>query len=452
MTIKQFEDKPLAHYSYAILSEGKMALVDPARDPMPYYGFAEENNAEIVAVFETHPHADFVSSHLQIYEETGATIYASKLLGADYPHKAFDDGDSFIMGDLFFEAINTPGHSPDSITVIATDKQGKKAMFTGDTLFVGDVGRPDLREKVGNMKAKREEMAASMYHTIQNKYSHLPDDTWVYPAHGAGSLCGSNLGGESSSTLGNERVVNWAFKNLSEAEFVNHLLNDQPFIPAYFGYDVAINKRGAVNLASSISKVPFRANVGRVGKDFPVVDTRDEKFFKKNRLPNSINIMSRNEDDKIETWLGSIIKPQERFYLVVDSVKNIHPVLERIAKIGYEAQVQKVMTLANNSLESSTNMDFFDFKEHQERYTILDIRNRSEVREGRIFDNAINIPLNELRESIDQVPTSKPVVVHCAGGYRSAAGSSIVAGKLKDTQVFDLGDRVNEYQTPSLRK
>ncbi len=450
MTIKQFEDQTLAHYSYAIVSDGKMALVDPARDPMPYYEFAERSNAKIVAVFETHPHADFVSSHLQVHKETGATIYASKLLGADYPHKTFDDGDSFSMGKLLFKAINTPGHSPDSITIIATDNQGKNAMFTGDTLFVGDVGRPDLREKVGNMKAKREELASNMYRTIQNKYSHLSDDTLVYPAHGAGSLCGSNLGGESSSTLGNERTTNWAFKNLTEEEFVKHLLSDQPFIPAYFGFDVAINKKGAANMASSISNAPFRANVDHVVNDFPVVDTRDEKAFKNNHLPNSLNIMARNADDKLETWLGSIIKPEERFYLVVDGVKKIFPVLERIAKIGYETQIEAVLTLIDKPMESTTSLDFTDFKDHQERYTILDIRNRSEVREGKIFDNAINIPLNELRESMDRIPTSKPIVVHCAGGYRSAAGSSIVAGKLKDTPVFDLSDHVNEYQNPGL--
>ena len=451
MTIKQFEDQTLAHYSYAIVSEGKMALVDPARDPFPYYVFAEENNAKIVAVFETHPHADFVSSHLQIHKETAATIYTSKLLGADYPHSTFDDGDSFKIGKLLFTAINTPGHSPDSITIVATDEHGKNAMFTGDTLFVGDVGRPDLRENVGNLKAKREELAKSMYHTIQNKYSHLPDNTLVYPAHGAGSLCGSNLGGESSSTLGNERMYNWAFKNLSENEFVNHLLSDQPFIPAYFGFDVATNKKGAANMASAISKTPFRANVDRVGKDLLVVDTRDEKFFKKNHLPNSVNIMARNLDDKLETWLGSIIKPEEQFYLVVDCVTNVRPVLERIAKIGYEDQVEAVLTLANKPLESSPVMDFFDFKDCQDRYTILDIRNQSEVREGKIFNNAINIPLNELRESIGQIPTSKPIVVHCAGGYRSAAGSSIVATKLENTPVFDLSDHVNEYQNLSLR-
>ncbi|GAL00564.1 metallo-beta-lactamase family protein [Nonlabens ulvanivorans] len=168
MNIKQFEYKPLAHYSYAIVSNGEMAIVDPERDPSQYYAFAKANNATIKAVIETHPHADFVSSHLELYKETGATIYNSEKLGADYPHQSFDDGDSITIGDITLKAINTPGHSPDSITIVATDTDDT-ALFTGDTLFIGDVGRPDLREKAGNMQAKREELAGMMYDTITTK-------------------------------------------------------------------------------------------------------------------------------------------------------------------------------------------------------------------------------------------------------------------------------------------
>lgn len=169
-----------------------MAVKDPERNPEQYYAFAKANNAEIVAVIETHPHADFVSSHLQIHKETGASIYNSKKLGADYPHNTFDEGDSLSVGKCNLKAINTPGHSPDSITIVATEGNDT-AMFTGDTLFIGDVGRPDLREKAGNMQAKREELAEMMYDTVTTKFNDLPDDTVVYPAHGAGSLCGKKL-------------------------------------------------------------------------------------------------------------------------------------------------------------------------------------------------------------------------------------------------------------------
>ena len=172
MNIKQFEYKPLSHYSYAIIGGDEMVIIDPERNPDQYYDFAKDNNARIVAVIETHPHADFVSSHLQIHKETGAPIYNSEKLGADYPYVSFDDGDTIKLSSITLEAINTPGHSPDSITIVASDGD-ESAIFTGDTLFIGDVGRPDLREKAGNLKAKREDLAEMMYHTIKNKFSDL---------------------------------------------------------------------------------------------------------------------------------------------------------------------------------------------------------------------------------------------------------------------------------------
>ena len=239
MIVEQFEYKPLSHYSY------EMAIIDPERNPMQYYAFAKANNAKITAVIETHPHADFVSSHLQIHKETGATIYNSEKLGADYPYQPFDDGNSITFGKATLHAINTPGHSPDSITIVAKEG-GKTILFTGDTLFIGDVGRPDLREKAGNMQAKREELAKTMYHTIQQKFTHLPNDAIVYPAHGAGSLCGKSMSDANSSTLGNERMGNWAFKKQTQEEFVATLLDSQPFIPSYFGYNVDMNKKGAI--------------------------------------------------------------------------------------------------------------------------------------------------------------------------------------------------------------
>ena len=446
MNIKQFEDKPLAHYSYAILSGNKIALVDPSRNTTPYYTYAEEHQAEIVAVFETHPHADFVSSHLQIHSETGAQVFASKLVGADYPHTTFDDGDHFKMGDITFSAINTPGHSPDSISIYATDDKDHHAVFTGDTLFIGDVGRPDLREKAGNMKAKREELAQAMYHTMQHKYNHLPDKTLVYPAHGAGSLCGKNMSSDSSSTLGNERVSNWAFKDLTEAEFVKHILSDPPFIPSYFGFDVDINKNGAEILEKNLGAIPFLLGVSKLEEDILVVDTRDESKFKKGHLPNAINIMARHENDKIETWLGAIVQPKERFYLVIDSVKNRREILERVAKIGYEQQVKAVLTLSETSKKASDTLDFDAFKKYPENYTIIDIRNKSEFKDVRFFENALNLPLHELRQRIAEIPTKKPIVVHCAGGYRSAAGSSIIAKELKEHTVLDLSDKINEFK------
>ncbi|WP_026838938.1 MBL fold metallo-hydrolase [Gillisia sp. JM1] len=443
MKVKQFNDAPLAHYSYAIVSNGKMALVDPSRDPMPYYKYAEQENAEIVAVFESHPHADFVSSHLQISEETGADIYVSKLLGADYKHKAFDNGDSLKMGDVTFKAINTPGHSPDSITIVA--EEGKETiLFTGDTLFIGDVGRPDLRENVGNMTAKRVELAKDMYHSIQNKFNDLPDDAIVYPAHGAGSLCGKNMSSDPSSTLGNERRGNWAFQKQTEKEFLAEILKDQPFIPSYFGFNVDINKKGAENI-NRAKGIDLRLNVTELDSSIVKVDIRDQEKFKKAHLFNSINIMASTPTQKFETWLGAIIEPNEAFYIVVDSVDEIDETLSRVVKIGYEKQLMAFVTLSNEVSNSSDELDLKDFKNNQDKYTIVDIRNEGEIAEGKIFEQAIGSPLNELRDNLNEIPTDKPIVVHCAGGYRSAAGSSILENKFKNTKVYDLSDAISEF-------
>lgn len=442
MIIKQFEDKPLAHYSYAIISDGKMAVVDPARNPMPYYTYAEESNAKIVAVFETHPHADFVSSHLEIHKKTGAIIYNSEKLGADYPHQSFDEGDNFILGTIKLKALNTPGHSPDSITIVATEAD-ETVLFTGDTLFIGDVGRPDLREKAGNMKAKREELAEMMYDTISNKFNDLPDDALVYPAHGAGSLCGKNLSDAASSTLGNERMGNWAFKKQTKEEFIDTLLDGQPFIPSYFGFDVAINKVGADDLAPAIDKIPFTEKGTAEGL---IVDIRNEADFKKGHLKGSINIQAESDTAKFETWLGAIIEPKEDFTLVIDSEEHKEKLLQRVAKIGYEKQLTKVITLSDKHLVKTAQFDLTDFKKNPDKYTIVDIRNQSEIDDGKIFENALAHPLNELRDTAKEIPTDKPIVVHCAGGYRSAAGSSILENELKHVTVFDLSVAVNEFQ------
>lgn len=423
-----------------------MALVDPERDPIQYYKFAEDNNAQIVAVFETHPHADFVSSHLQIHKETGATIYCSKKTGADYPHKSFDDGGSVLIGKVNFSARNTPGHSPDSITIIATDNK-KTALFTGDFLFVGDIGRPDLRESVGHMQAKREELAKAMYHSITNKLTDLPNDAMVYPAHGAGSLCGKGMSeDQTTSTLGNERMGNWAFKKQSEVQFINQLLDSQPFIPHYFGSNVDINKRGANDLQTSIAKVPIHLSVGKSMGSFIVVDIRNEADFKKNHLPGSFNIQGASDTSKFETWLGSTVKPNEEFYVVIDTVANIRKISGRVAKIGYENQLKGILTLKEGIGTSSDSLNLKDFKKNQEMYTIVDIRNESEVEEGKIFKKALTIPLHELRENVAKIPTDKPIVVHCAGGYRSAIGSSILDRELQGVKVFDISDAIKEFQ------
>lgn len=450
MEIRQFEDKNLAHYSYAILSHGEIAVIDPARDPQPYYDFAKLHNAKITAVIETHPHADFVSSHLEIHETTQAIIYVSKLLGAEYPHVSFDDDDAIVLGKITLKALNTPGHSPDSISILAIDENGKpNAVFTGDTLFIGDCGRPDLREQAGAITATRSDLARQMYHSLRNKLMKLSADVLVYPAHGAGSLCGKGLSEQNSSTIGAEKLSNWSLRAMSEDDFVRELLAEQPFIPKYFPFDVAVNKKGAAAFSTSVAAVERREPISCQGcinalnPDILIIDSRPQEQFKKVHLKNAVNLMN---DSKFETWLGSVVNPGERFYLVAADERTLDELIARAARIGYEKQIVLAFVLEYGN----TQMAFFDseeLKKNEDAFTIVDIRNTPEVKKQPVFANALHIPLHELRERTNEIPLNKPIVVHCAGGYRSAAGSSIIRARLNGkVPVFDLSEDVKKFQ------
>jgi hydroxyacylglutathione hydrolase len=444
MKIEQFEDKGLAHFSYAILSEcaREIVLIDPARDPQPYYDFARAHEARIVAVIETHPHADFVSSHREIAQATGAVIRVSRLLGADYPHQSFDEGDSFTSGKLTFRALNTPGHSPDSLSIVLSRAGQDVAVFTGDTLFIGDVGRPDLRENAGNLTARREELARQLYHSLRNKLLPLADAVLVYPAHGAGSLCGKALSGASSSTIGNEKFGNPMLREMSEADFVRELLQDQPFIPKYFGYDVALNKAGAPDYAPGVQRVPRLAAGAGLQPGAVLVDARPEAEFKQGHAEGTLNIQ---QGGKFETWLGSIVGPEERFYLIAPDEATREDLIRKAAKIGYEVLALGALVGTPDTVATLPLLDVAQFRQHPAQYTIVDIRSATEHRDEPLFAGSLNIPLPELRERAPEIPAGKPVVVHCAGGYRSAAGSSIVAAALPEATVFDLGEAVKSF-------
>jgi hydroxyacylglutathione hydrolase len=443
MVIHQFYDQGLAHASYAIISQGKMAVIDPARDPQPYDDFAAEHGAQIIAAIETHPHADFVSSHLEIHQKTGATIYVSKLVGATYPHQSFDEGDKIELGDVTLKAINTPGHSPDSICVIVENDMGQqKVIFTGDTLFVGDVGRPDLRESAGNITAKKEELARQMYHSTREKLMTLPEDVIVYPAHGPGSLCGKNMSPDLQSTIGRELRENYALQLMDELQFVKTLTDDQPFVPRYFGFNVDVNKEGAKAFEDSVKAVPHVTDDDLID-GIPVIDTRFKKQFKHGHIKGSINLQN---GEKFETWLGAIINPDEAFYLIARNEVTLDTMIRKTAKIGYEQNIKGALLIPHDGLQqSSAEFDHNYFKRHPEDYTIIDIRNPGEVKETPIFEHSINIPLPELRDRVAEIPTDKPIVVHCAGGYRSAAGTSIIAAVIDAVPVYDMGEEITDF-------
>lgn len=450
MKIEQFEDKNLSHYSYAVLSEcqREIILIDPARDMRPYLDYAAKHEARITGVIETHPHADFVSSHLELHKNTDAVIYCSELLAADYPHQPFGEGDTISFGKIKLKALNTPGHSPDSICVVLEHEGKDKAVFTGDTLFIGDCGRPDLRESVGNLRAKREDLGRQLYHSLREKLMPLNDDVYVYPAHGAGSLCGKALSEANRSTMGTEKISNWSLQEMDKDKFIEILIGEQPFIPKYFPYDVETNKKGARNLDESINAIPIGIEI-KAGKDAErldqeiiIVDTRSSRQFQAGHLPNSINIM---QDGRFETWLGSIVSPYEPFYLAATDIESLNELLLRSARIGYEAFVKEAFVLSYGSI-SDDQLDLKNFRDNLGAYTIVDIRNENETGAKPVFEQALHIPLHQLRERVDEVPVDKPVVVHCAGGYRSAAGSSIIKNKLGERQpVFDLGERIKDF-------
>lgn len=450
MQIKQWEDKNLAQFSYAVLSdcEKKVVLIDPSRNPQQYLDYAKEHNATITGIIETHPHADFISSHVELSSLTGATIYTSSLVGAGYTHTVLDEGNTIELGKIRLTALHTPGHSPDSISILLEHDGKQKAVFSGDTLFIGDCGRPDLREGAGNLRGTRLELAKSMYHTLRDKFIPLNDDVTLYPAHGAGTLCGKGLSKANSSTMGQEKQTNWSLQAMTEEAFIKALLSDQPFVPAYFSYDVELNRKGAAPFKESVeavvigSPVENQSDADTLEQDLVVVDARKEKEYKKGHLPNSINLM---EGAKFETWLGSIIKPGEQFYLAGESKDQLQRLVERAAAIGYEPQIKEAFVL-EYAAQSQPVIDVEAFKENPDHYTIVDVRNGSEVKEGKPFKNSISIPLPEIRNRVNEIPTDKPIVVHCAGGYRSAAGSSIIQSALDGkVKVFDLSDGIKQF-------
>lgn len=441
--IHQFEDDGLAHFSYAVLVGNQVVLVDPGRNPQPYYDFAAQHQATIVGVIETHPHADFVSSHLQIHKEKGATIYISKLAEASYPHQAFDEGDRIVLGSgVVLRAVFTPGHSPDGISIVLSEDDKDKAVFTGDTLFIGDVGRPDLRESAGAIMMQRKELARMMYYSTREKLMVLNDDVVVYPAHGAGSLCGKAISDAKSSTIGQEKLTNYALQEMSEEAFVALLLQDQPFIPQYFPYNVDLNKTGAPSYLDSKEAVPVLVNLVDMEKGMTVIDGRAQDIFKQSHVPEAINIM---KGAKFETWLGSLVAPGERYYLVAENEQSLEVLISKAAKIGYELLIAGAGIYTAVDGESMLFFDKNAFDANPDLFTIIDIRNAGEVAQQQVFQNSINIPLPELMQRTSEIPTDKPIVVHCGTGYRSAAGSSIIQQALKGAQVLDMGAYIKEY-------
>ncbi len=449
MTVHQFEDKNLAHYSYAILQTGMIAIIDPGRDLNPYMEFAAEHQATIVWILETHPHADFVSGHSELAARSDGTIGCSYLTAALYPHRAVRDKETVSLGEITIEVIETPGHSPDSICFLVHQEDGTPyCLFTGDTLLIGDVGRPDLRENAAGITIRKEDLAASLYDSITLKLSILDPQILVYPAHGAGTLCGKALREANVSTLALERSSNPAMQFRAKEDFTAYLLRDQPYIPAYFPFDVGLNIAGAPFMDAALNQIKtlqWTAFINSPKKGRLIIDTRDKESFRRGHLKGAFNLQNGL---KFETWLGSVVYPNESFILAGSNLAELKLITRRIAKIGYETHIEGLLVYPVQIEETarvvSNGNELDKFKDFPEQFTIVDVRNVSEALESGAFKDALVIPLPELRERYGEIPNEKPLVVHCQGGYRSALAASML-DSLLDREVLDLGESILDY-------
>lgn len=442
-TVQQFEDKGLAHFSYAVMAGKKVIVIDPQRNPEVYYDFAKKHGATIVGVIETHPHADFVSSHLEIHQNLNVPIYGSGLTKSKYPLTAFDDGQTIKLTDkVGLRSLYTPGHAPDHIAAVLYEEGKDKIVFSGDSLFLGDVGRPDLLDYSSESDKQRKKLAEMMYDTIHQKFAKLDDDVIVYPSHGAGSLCGKSIRKAASSTIGYEKQNNYAFEKRTKTEFVGVLLSDQPFIPKYFAHDVHLNNQGAPAFKLSLDKIKRLAKNYRPEQKELVIDSRAPQAFQSSYLTGAVNIPATGP---METWLGSLIAPESSFYLIAANDAELQTALRKVASIGYEGNIKGTILYDDSKGDKLASFDKSTFVPEQEKYTYLDVRTEKEAKNQPVFKNSLNIPLQELDKRLSEIPTSKPVLIHCGSGYRSATAASMLKKQLPGIQVYDMGASVTDF-------
>ena len=430
MHVEQLYTKCLSEAAYYIESNGEVAIVDPLRDIDAYIKMTKDNNATIKYIFETHFHADFVSGHLDLARKTGATIVYGPYADASFDfHKAFD-GEIFKIGDISLELLHTPGHTMESSCFLLFDEQGKKhSVFTGDTLFVGDVGRPDLAVKSGDIT--QEDLAALLYDSLRVKLMTLPDDVIVFPAHGAGSSCGKNIGSETSSTIGEQKQSNYVLQNISKEQFINEVTDGLLAPPSYFFTDVKMNKNGYDDLDSVIANNYNPLNhtdfTASFTDDVIILDSRSPQDFSKGFIKGSINIGLKGQ---YAPWVGAILKPESHLLLITDEGFE-REALTRLARVGYENVIGflsggidsyegELETIKNNSPEEAS------LKIRQGHKHILDVRKPGERSSGYISQSG-HIRLQELPNRISELNKEDNIMVYCARGYRSMIACSLLA-------------------------
>lgn len=432
MYFKQFYLGCLAHGSYLLGSEGEAAVIDPQRDVDQYIEEAKKERLSIKYIIETHLHADFVSGHRELAEKTGAQIVFGAKAGAVFPHIAAKDGDTLKVGTVTLSILETPGHTPESICILAKDtaNAGPTMLFSGDTLFIGDVGRPDL---VGSKGYSDKQMAGLMYETIHEKLLKLSDDVEVFPAHGAGSLCGKHLSNEKSSTIGQQKKFNYALKPMSKEEFIELLTTDQPEVPAYFQKDVEINRLGALPLNSLKRPLPLMATevTKEMQRGAVVLDVRNTTEHSSGHIMGSLNI---GLSGQFASWAGTLIEIGTPIIVLASNPDQLDEAVMRLARVGIESVIgyleNGISSWVKAGLEptQSTAISVNELKQAldaDENIVVVDVRRSGEYNAGHV-PRAINIPLAELAGSISKLPKDCPLAVICASGYRSSIAMSVL--------------------------
>jgi glyoxylase-like metal-dependent hydrolase (beta-lactamase superfamily II)/rhodanese-related sulfurtransferase len=434
--IEQIYTKCLAQGSYFIESNGEAAVIDPLREPEPYLRRAAERGVKIKYIFETHFHADFVSGHLDLAQKTGATIVYGPTADTTFEKHTAKDGEIFKVGDLQFKALHTPGHTPESTTFLLRNEKGEDhAIFTGDTLFIGDVGRPDLAQKATNLT--EQDLAGMLYQSLRSKIMPLSDSVIVYPAHGAGSACGKNMSAETWDTLGNQKQTNYALRaDMTKEEFIKEVTDGLSAPPQYFADNVRMNQEGYESLDSvmdsgltAIAPADFKQYIDK--PEVLILDVRDKNAFVKGFIPNSIFI---GLDGSFAPWVGAVVTDIHQPIVLVTPPGREEEAVRRLARVGYDNtlgfleggyEAWKNADLPIKQIETKQMKDFV-LKEITEVPSVVDVRKPNEY-DATHYSRSTNVPLDEFPNKVfSKLDKTQQHHVHCKSGYRSTIASSLL--------------------------
>lgn len=445
MKIEQIYTGCLAEAAYYIESEGEAAIIDPLREVAPYLKRAAKDKAVIRYIFETHFHADFVSGHLDLAEKSGADIVYGPTAATSFKSHIAVDGEQFKVGRLLITVLHTPGHTPESTTYLLEDEEGKPyCIFTGDTLFIGDVGRPDLAQKG---KLRVEDMAATLYDSLHHKIMTLPDDVLIYPAHGAGSACGKSMSKETFDTLGHQKEVNYALKAATKEQFIKEVTEGILPPPQYFAKNAAMNKHGYDSFDEvydkgfkALSAEAFEVLVNQTGA--VILDTRDPQVFAKGFIPSSVNI---GLNGQFAPWVGALITDMKQPILLVVEAGKEEETITRLARVGYDHTIGYLdggiesWRAAAKDLDEIASISAEEFEQRileNPLTEVLDVRKPGEY-ESEHLELSLARPLDYINDWMSEINPNETYYIHCAGGYRSMIAASILKARGIE-QVIDI--------------